>query len=92
MVRGRSSLAVAMVCSAAAAWCLVPRRIWCTASIGVSFVGTGGVDGQVVFVAGAGHPDVGHRARSAVRQHGPAHPGVRSSPTVMPWAACTVVA
>lgn len=39
---------------------------------GVSFIERRRVDAEMVFIAGAGHADVGHRARSAVRQQGPA--------------------
>jgi hypothetical protein len=38
----------------------------------VGFVGDSWVDGEVVFVAGAGHADVGHRAAGTITEHGPA--------------------
>ena len=58
----------------------------------VGFVGDSRVDGEVVFVAAAGHADVGHGAAGAIGQDGPADPGVVASPMVMPWADATVPA
>jgi hypothetical protein len=40
----------------------------------VGFVGDSWVDGEVVFVAAAGHADVGHRAAGTITEHGPADP------------------
>ncbi len=78
MVRARSSLAVSDGVQGvgggvfAAAAHLVDVCVGAVVVL-VGFVGDGRVDGEVVFVAAAGHADVGHGAAGAIGHDGPAH-------------------
>lgn len=70
MVRARSSLAVRMVMQGAGGGVFGAAPHLADTGVGdvvlMGFVGDGRIDGQVVFVAAAGHTNVGHRAAGTI--------------------------